>query len=220
MSFKILDRLSCYYGEDVYNFHNKIILKQPGFPGFRPHQDHAYWSNTGVRYPETAAVFVAIDPATEANGCLSVANRSHLLGVLPHGQWSASSQDTGVTPAEWKRLQQLPGAPFMPHTIPLDPGDAIFFMGQTIHASADNLSPVARLAFVVTTNTMRNGINRETNVVGYPCPDRQQPRQYDSIQEADASLPLPDFKAKFCLPSNGKAKSNLESAALTRSRES
>merc|ERR1712137_66439 len=63
-SHRVLQRLACYYQDQVYGFHNKIVLKYSGGPGFRPHQDHHYWRSSGLRFPETSATFIAVDEAT------------------------------------------------------------------------------------------------------------------------------------------------------------
>ena len=108
-SDKILDRLSCFYNDDVYDYHNKIALKYPGIAGFRAHQDHNYWQMFGSKYSDANAVFIAIDDATEENGCLQVVPQSHLLGLLPHNSHKGynGSTDTGLCIEEMERLKKV-----------------------------------------------------------------------------------------------------------------
>ncbi|MCA9681194.1 MAG: phytanoyl-CoA dioxygenase family protein [Myxococcales bacterium] len=188
-SHKILDRLSHYYDDDVYDYHNKISLKYPGIVGFRPHQDYAYWRDYGCPFPEAHAVFIAIDAATRANGCLELMPRSHLLGTLPHASWSARGSDHGVAP---EVLRQLLDAGYQFIAIEAEPGDAILFHGNTIHGSGDNDSPEPRVAMIATMNTRANSPDPARNKPGHPYWTKQV-RVRAPITEADLALPLPDF---------------------------
>eukprot|EP00966_Prymnesium_polylepis_P201712 4673890-Prymnesium_polylepis.1 len=196
-SHKVLDRLSCFYHDDVYDYHNKITLKYPGIVGFRPHQDYWYWHNFGVKYPEASAVYIAIDEATVENGCLQVVPRSHLLGLLNHSHTDGrGNDDTGV---EWGLWHSLLARGYAPLPVPLAPGDAIFFTGQTIHASADNNSNKSRVAMIATMNTRHADPDPKLNVHGHPFYSHQR-RVEERITAADTKLPLPDFHYKWPVP--------------------
>jgi ectoine hydroxylase-related dioxygenase (phytanoyl-CoA dioxygenase family) len=188
-SDKILDRLSYYYDDDVYDYHNKISLKYPGIVGFRPHQDYAYWRDYGCRFPEAHAVFIAIDAATRANGCLELMPRSHLLGTLPHASWSERGSDHGVAPEVLRGLLDA-GYEFV--AIEAEPGDAVLFHGNTIHGSGDNDSASPRIAMIATMNTRANSPDPRLNKPGHPYWTKQV-RVIAPITEADLALPLPDF---------------------------
>jgi ectoine hydroxylase-related dioxygenase (phytanoyl-CoA dioxygenase family) len=146
----ILDRLSFYYDNDVYAFHNKIALKYPGIAGFNPHQDYFYWGQMGVRFPEAHAAWIAIDPATKENGCLQVVPRSHMLGTVPHDTWGRGEKDFGVNKGSWAGILETG---YTPVHMEMDPGDVIFFHGNTIHLSADNNSSKSRISMIATMNT-------------------------------------------------------------------
>lgn len=189
-SYKLLDRLSFYYDDDVYGYHNKISLKYPGIVGFRPHQDYAYWKEYGCRLPEAHAVFISIDRATRENGCLRVMPRSHLLGTLPHAVWSGQrGSDDGVEPTLLAHLLSL-GYEMKP--IETEPGDIILFHGNTLHGSDDNHSDEPRRAMIATMNTRRNSPDPLLNRPGHPYWSHQA-RVFEPITEADLELPLPDF---------------------------
>lgn len=193
-SYKLLDRLSHYYEDDVYGYHNKIALKYPGIAGFRPHQDHAYWMHYGCRFPEAHAAFIALDPATRDNGCLKLMPRSHLLGTLAHGPWSdGNGSDDGVRP---NVLQELLASGYELTPVETQPGDVILFHGNTIHGSDDNRSTMPRLAMVATMNTRRNSPDPRRNRPGHPYWSHQE-RVTSAITENDLALPLPDFTKRF-----------------------
>lgn len=193
-SYKLLDRLSYYFDDDVYGYHNKISLKYPGIVGFRPHQDYAYWKDYGCRLPEAHAVFISIDRAPHENGCLRLMPRSHLLGTLPHRTWSGQrGSDNGVEPDVLQGLFDR-GYELMP--IETEPGDIILFHGHTIHGSNDNLSDKPRLAMIATMNTRRNSPDPRFNRPGHPYWTHQI-RVHASITEADLALDLPDFALHF-----------------------
>lgn len=192
-SYKILDRLSFYFEDDVYDYHNKIALKYPGVVGFRPHQDYAYWKGYGCRYPEAHAVFIAIDDATVDNGCLQVMPRSHLLGTLPHRPWTEIGSDNGVDPDV---LGGLIADGYAMTPIETRAGDIILFHGNTLHGSGDNDSDRSRVAMIATMNTRKNSPDPALNRSGHPYYSHQS-RVYDPIVETDLDLPLPDFQLRF-----------------------
>lgn len=193
-SYKLLDRLSYYYDDDVYGYHNKITLKYPGIVGFRPHQDYHYWQRYGCRFPEAHAVYVSLDRATRDNGCLQLMPRSHLLGTLPHSSWTGQrGSDSGVDPEHFQRLLDT-GYEFIP--VETEPGDIILFHGNTLHGSADNLSEQRRLAMIVTMNTRHNSPDPRFNRPGHPYWSQQE-RVRAPITEADLDLPVPDFNRHY-----------------------
>ncbi len=78
-SHRIMDRLEAYFGDPVYVYHNKVALKYSGVVGFSYHQDYAYWYDMGNLYPDMATAFIAVDRATQANGCDAVIFHCNVL---------------------------------------------------------------------------------------------------------------------------------------------
>jgi len=191
-SNKILDRMSEIYDDDVYCYHNKITLKFPGIVGFNPHQDYYYWNKFGVPLPEAHAVFVAIDPCDTENGCLQIIPKTHLLGILPHDNWGKGDSDNGIKKETYLSLLDQG---YKPIPIIMEPGDVVFFHGNTVHLSDDNNSDKSRLALIVTLNTKKASPNPEKNV-GHPYYSKHE-RVYDSIVESDLDLPLPNFQKMY-----------------------
>lgn len=150
-SCKVIDRLEAYFEDEIYVYHNKVVLKYPGVVGFSYHQDYAYWYNMGNLYPDMASVFIAVDPATRENGCLRMVRGSHRLGRQDHVERVPGS-DSGVDP---ERLEQVLKV-FPEEVVELDPGDMILFHGNTLHASDDNRSATSRIALIGCYNTRHN----------------------------------------------------------------
>lgn len=131
-------------GDEAVLFKDKINFKLPGGDGFQPHQDQqAGWS---AYAPLFLTVLVAVDEATEANGCLELAAGHHRRGLLG---------------AEWRPLTgaELEGVTFVP--CPVRPGDAVFFDSYVPHRSGPNLSDRPRRALYVTYNRRADGDQRE-----------------------------------------------------------
>jgi ectoine hydroxylase-related dioxygenase (phytanoyl-CoA dioxygenase family) len=184
--------MSQIYDDDVYCYHNKITLKYPGIVGFNPHQDYYYWNEFGVPYPEAHAAFVAIDECTLENGCLQIIPKTHFLGTLPHDNWGKGDSDNGIKKDVYLSLLKLD---YKPIPIIMEPGDVVFFHGNTIHLSNDNNSDKSRIAMLVTLNTKKASPLSSKNI-GHPYYKKHE-RVYDSIVESDLNLPLPDFKKNY-----------------------
>ena len=131
-------------GEKANLFKEKINFKEPGGAGFKLHQDQqAGW---GRYAPFFITVMVCIDPATLENGCLE------LSGDLP--------RVTGLIGEEWRPLDEQETNLTM-ISLPMKPGDAIFFDSFAPHSSQDNLSSSRRRALFFTYNGASHGDVRQ-----------------------------------------------------------
>src|SRR5947209_14806912 len=82
---RIVDPLEQLLAGEVYHYHHKIMLKEPYEGGaWEWHQDYGYWYSNGCLFPDMASCFIAVDPATRANGCLQVIRGSHRMGRIDH----------------------------------------------------------------------------------------------------------------------------------------
>lgn len=178
-STKIFDRLEHFFDDEIYDYHNKIPVKEPGVIGFPFHQDYAYWYGMGNLYPDMATVFIAIDDADRENGCLRLLRGSHKMGRIDHDSFD------GVPTA---RLQQIKTR-HEEVVVELQSGDLVMFHGNTLHGSADNHSEKARLALLGTYNTKHNS-PYETHC-GHPTWHRQT-KFSRPLQESDIAR-MPDF---------------------------
>jgi ectoine hydroxylase-related dioxygenase (phytanoyl-CoA dioxygenase family) len=78
LSDRVLDLVEPLLGPDFNLFSTHFICKPQGDGRRVPwHEDSAYWK--GMLEPmEAVTVWLAIDPSTIANGCMSVVPRSHI----------------------------------------------------------------------------------------------------------------------------------------------
>jgi hypothetical protein len=129
-------------GQPASLYKEKINYKMPGGAGFLPHQD-------APAYPfirKSVSVMIAVDPATEENGCLEVVSGMHhdLL----------ATDDRGCIEPEWADAQDW-------RPVPMAVGDVLFFHSHTPHRSGPNLTPCSRRAIYPTYNASAEGDLRE-----------------------------------------------------------
>lgn len=102
------------------------------------HQDNGLWRDGET---EPFNFWMALDPATKANGCLQFIPGSHKMEIFPHVLYEDSIH--GELPRE--RVQQLVAS----HGVEqreLDPGDVVCWHSSTCHYSSPNPSPQGRIA--------------------------------------------------------------------------
>lgn len=137
-SRRVVDSMGAILGGDVAFFHSKLTLKRPKVGGaWDWHQDYGYWYRSGFLMPDMASVFIALDPCRKENGCLQVLRGSHRMGRIEHGiNTEQVGADMGRVEAAMERLDLVYAE--------MDPGDALFFHGNTLHASSANTSDRTR----------------------------------------------------------------------------
>ena len=160
-------------GGEVYHYHSKLTLKAPETGGtWNWHQDYGYWYFNGNLFPDMLSVFIAIDPATEENGCLQVIRGSSRMGRLDHelvgGQLTAEPERVAHA---LERLEVV--------SCEMAAGDALFLHCNTLHGSSKNISKQSRNVLLCCYNAARND----------PYKDHHMPR-YTPLQK------LPDSAVK------------------------
>ncbi len=142
-------------GGEVYHYHSKLTMKRPRVGGaWDWHQDYGYWYNNGCLYPDMLSVAIAVDRATEENGCLQMIRGSHKLGRLDHGRVGGQ---TGVDADRLAVvLERLPRDLMI-----MEPGDACFFHANTLHASEQNRSDKPRNVLLCCYNAAWNDPYKE-----------------------------------------------------------
>ncbi len=192
-SRRVVDRMTAFLEGEIYHYHHKLIFKEPRVGGaWEWHQDYGYWYQNGCLLPEMASCMIAIDRATQQNGCLQVLRGSHLIGRIDHGktgdQTGADMERVGVALDRFELVQ-----------VTLEPGDAVIFHANLLHRSDQNRSDDPRWALICCYNTRRNDPYKESRHPGYTpldvCPDAElrtvgerQLAALKSDQEQSASI--------------------------------
>lgn len=124
--------LSRLLGDEPQRFQDMALVKPPHGREKPWHQDHAYFD-----YPlgtPIVGVWIALDPATVANGCMHVLPGRHTGGPVVHFKrrdWQICDTD-------------IVGRPCM--AVPLRPGGLMVFDGLLPHGTPDNHSAQRRRA--------------------------------------------------------------------------
>ena len=140
-SHRIVDAVEQLLEDEVYHYHSKMILKDAKVGGaWAWHQDYGYWYQNGLLFPDLCSVMIAVDKATEQNGCLQVLQGSHRMGRVNH----ILSGDQAGRPGTGRTRQRFP----LIHCS-MDAGDALFSIpifsmlllqtSQIIHVGIDLL---------------------------------------------------------------------------------
>ena len=133
----VLDIMEQLIGPDILLFHSKLMMKSAKDGTFTPwHQDWGYWRHHSAE-PSQVNCMLAIDPATEANGCIRFVPGSHRQGPIDHQDLKTSSFSIGLE-GDLDAYEAVP--------VIMDPGDAVFFGPLVIHGSAPNTSGQHRRA--------------------------------------------------------------------------
>ena len=158
---RVVETMEKLLGDEVYHYHSKIMLKEPQVGGaWEWHQDYGYWYLNGCLFPDMASCLIALDPATRANGCLQVLRGSHLMGRVEHGRYG---EQVGADPERVEAAQKR----FELVHCEMAPGTAVFFHGNTLHASAANTSDAPRWSLICCYNTKHNDPYKESHHPGY-----------------------------------------------------
>ncbi len=118
-------------GPNVKGMQSMLFMKNAGKPGQAWHQDEYY---IPTRDRSLCGVWIALDRATQENGCLWVIPGSHKPGII----WPMKTHDSD----EFDAGQMSHGWPYDPtrDAVPceVDIGGALFFNGHLLHCSYRN----------------------------------------------------------------------------------
>ena len=134
----MLDTASALLGETAVLYKEKINYKLPGGGGYAPHQD-------APAYPfidSHVSCMVAVDDATQENGCLEVVSACH-LDVLPTDETGCIAADV-VAELDWRPVE-------------VPAGWTLWFHSRTPHRSGPNRSDRPRRALYPTYNARAEG---------------------------------------------------------------
>jgi hypothetical protein len=129
--------------ERVSLFTDKLNLKRPREgSGFRWHQDSPYWAHCCPHVDRLPNVMLALDAASERNGCLRVVAGSHTAGCLPGRQGEGVLGPLFTDPRCFDESRQVAAV--------VPAGSLVFFSPHTVHGSQPNQSDELRRALVLT----------------------------------------------------------------------
>jgi ectoine hydroxylase len=129
--------------ERVAIWTDKLNLKRPfEGSGFGWHQDSPYWVHDCDHVDQLPNVLVAIDAASEDNGCFRVIRGSHTRGCLAGINDGSQLGGFYTDPELFDERQQVAMA--------VPAGSLVFFNPHSVHGSFANLSAQPRRALVLT----------------------------------------------------------------------
>lgn len=133
---RILDVLEQILGPDIEFLSDKAVFKDHEADFGSPwHQDHPYWQGS-----HKISLWVALDDATEDNGCLKLVPGSH------KGQVAHADAKDGL--GFGHRLADQDEVEARAVSAPIEAGGAIFFHDLTLHASHPNTAGADRWVWI------------------------------------------------------------------------
>lgn len=143
---EVLDLVEPILGPDIALFASHFICKPKGDGRKVPwHEDSFYWK--GMIDPmEVVTVWLAIDPSTEANGCMFVKPRTHRAAQKGFSRYEAVDADQNVFATE---IVDSDRDPYEEVPVILDPNHASLHDGRLMHGSAANTSSLRRCGYTM-----------------------------------------------------------------------
>lgn len=145
----IVEAAETLLGGPVRLWHDQIFAKPANDGGFVAwHQDQSYWTRTEPVAHLTC--WIALDDASEENGCVNYIPGSHRWPLLPRGELA------DVMDAVLSRLNDDQRAAFRPFAAEMPAGHCSFHHSMTLHGSFANRSQQSRRGAVI--NFIRDGV--------------------------------------------------------------
>ena len=186
-SERVVNRVEQLLADEAYHYHSKMILKDAKVGGaWAWHQDYGYWYQNGLLFPNLCSVMIAVDNATEENGCLQVLKGSHKMGRINHIlSGDQAGADLEYVEKAKERLKTV--------QCEMNAGDALFFHPNTLHCSAANLSDKARWALICCYNAKSNNPFKESHHPSYTKLEKVSDDQVVSVGRDDAKRSNVEF---------------------------
>lgn len=125
----LLEAVEALLGPDIKLFGDQVFMKPPGGIEKTYHQDSPYFN---IEPMALVTAWVALDEATEDNGCLWVVPGSHRNGPLAHSEpWMVGERtDMRIPDSAFERDREIP--------VPLPRGGVSFHHSLLLHRSGPN----------------------------------------------------------------------------------
>ncbi len=140
----VLDLVEEMIGPDILLYNSTYIIKEPSTAAkINWHQDLTYW---GLSDPDAqVSMWLALAPATAESGCMRMVSGSHRHGQLEH----ATGSNDGNLLLKGQYIPQADDLEVAAAVCSLEPGQASFHHGWTVHASGPNQSDDRRIGLNV-----------------------------------------------------------------------
>ena len=196
----VLDVIEALIGPDILLYNSTFIIKEPGAATkVNWHQDLTYW---GLADDDAqVSMWLALAPTTSESGAMMMLPGSHLGGGIEH---ETDSDDGNLLLLG----QQITGLDTSAHQLcDLEPGQASFHHGWTVHSSQPNVSNDRRIGlnvqYLAPHNRMDAGVPasallvRGTDPHGHFAVDSPPTEQLDEAALAQWQAADAQMKANF-----------------------
>lgn len=162
---RMVEAAEAITGESCYFMYSKIVQKPPHDESVVYwHQGFPAWYEEGCPFPDLfASCSIAVNENTKDNGCLQVIEKSHLLGRVDH----VAEGNAEKVRCDRQRIERA-----LKHLKVVDcemaTGDTVFFHGNTIHGSQQNITDDIRILMHCHYNALSNHPSA-TNLKGHSC---------------------------------------------------
>jgi ectoine hydroxylase-related dioxygenase (phytanoyl-CoA dioxygenase family) len=134
----ILDRMTALYGNDLLIWRTNFFIKEKGAKEIPWHQDFNYWP---LEPPIIVSCWIAIDQATQENGCVQMIPGSHRK-VVPHVRATKEMQFGEMADSNYYDESDA-------INLEMRPGEFIIFNERTLHHSEPNYPDKGRIGLAV-----------------------------------------------------------------------
>ena len=136
-----LDIVESIIGPDILLYNVTYIIKEPGSTSHVSwHQDLTYW---GLSHDDQVSMWLALSVADAESGCMRMLPGSHKQGAFAHD----TTEDDSNVLLQGQTVRDVDeGASVL---CPLQPGEASFHHGWTLHASMPNRADDRRIGLNV-----------------------------------------------------------------------
>ena len=137
----VLDMVEALIGPNILLYNVTYIIKEAHTPTHVSwHQDLTYW---GLSHDDQVSMWLALSPATSQSGCMQMLPASHLGGHHQH----TTTEDASNVLLQGQTVVDVDDRNAV--ACALQPGEASFHHGWTLHASTPNNSDDRRIGLNV-----------------------------------------------------------------------